>query len=150
MVTSHLRREPSCYTRISLRQADVIPVANPLQHEECGASAAAVRYQMRAPRPDRPPALARLEFDLLIGITQGDPHPAVQDLEGVLDVGVVVPGDPLRGAHPQLGDPESRAFRVTCNPLGITRGCRTLHEYLLGDDSHGMSGQAAESGVGGG
>jgi hypothetical protein len=36
---------------------------------------------------------------------------------------------------------------VTRNPLGITRGCRTLHEYLLGDDSHGTSGQAAESGV---
>jgi hypothetical protein len=34
---------------------------------------------------------------------------------------------------------------VTRNPLGITRSRRTLHEYLLGDDSHGRSGQAAQS-----
>jgi len=78
-------------TRISLRQRNVIPVPYPLQHEECGASAAAVGDQMRAPWADWSPALAGLEFDLFIGIAQGDPHAALQDIEGVLDIGVVVP-----------------------------------------------------------
>jgi hypothetical protein len=83
-------------------QGNVIPVTNPLKHEKCGGSAAAVRYQMRAAWADRSPTLARSEFDLLIGIAQSDPHAAVEDIEGVLDAGVVVPGDPLRGAHSQL------------------------------------------------
>jgi hypothetical protein len=80
----------------------VIPVTYPLKHEECGAVATAVRYQMRAPWADRSPALARLEFDLFIGIAQADPNAAVEDIEGILDVGVVVPVDLLRGAHPQF------------------------------------------------
>ncbi|MFY9933161.1 MAG: hypothetical protein WAK82_34665 [Streptosporangiaceae bacterium] len=57
---------------------------------------------MRAPWADRSPALARVEFYLFIGIAQGDPHAAVEDIEGILDGGVVVPVDLLRGAHPQL------------------------------------------------
>jgi hypothetical protein len=73
-----------------------------LKDEECGAVATAVRYQMRAPWADRSPALARLEFDLFIGIAQGDPNAAVEDIEGILDVGVVVPVDLLRGIHPQF------------------------------------------------
>jgi len=92
----------SFHTRVSLRQGNVIPVTYPLQHEECGASAAAVGDHMWAPWADWSPALAGLEFDLFIGITQSDPHAAVQDIEGVLDVGVIVPGNSLRGAHPQL------------------------------------------------
>ena len=80
----------------------VIPITYPLKHEECGAFATAVRCQMRAPWADRSPALARVEFYLFIGIAQGDPHAAVEDTEGILDVGVVVPVDLLRGAHPQL------------------------------------------------
>lgn len=80
----------------------MIPITNPLKDKERGASATAVGYQMRAAWADGPPALARLEFDLFIGVAQGDPHAAVEDVESVLDAGVIVPGDPLRGTHPHL------------------------------------------------
>jgi len=102
MPTVSLRyRQPSSHARI-LGKGYVIPVTYPLKYEECGAFATAVRYPMRAPWADWSPALARVEFDLFIGIAQGDPHAAVEDIEGILDVGVVVPVDLLRGAHPQL------------------------------------------------
>ena len=95
-----LSRPP--FPEFRLGKGYVIPVAYSLKHEECGALAAAVRYQMWAPWPDRSPALALVEFDLFIGIAQGDSDAAVEDIEGVLDAGVVVPVDLLRGAHPQL------------------------------------------------
>src|SRR5215472_810723 len=79
-----------------------VVAAHPLQHQERGAPAPAVGHQMRASRADRSPALARSQIDLFVGIAQGDPHVAVQDVEGVLDAGVVMPGNPLGGTHPQL------------------------------------------------
>jgi hypothetical protein len=80
----------------------MIPVTNPLEHEERGPSATTVGYQMRAPCTDRSPTLARAKFNLFIGIAQSDPHAAVKDIEGILDVGVVVSADPLRRADPHL------------------------------------------------
>lgn len=49
-------------------QGDVIPITNPFKDEGTGASAAAVGDQVRAAGANWSPALARLEFDLLIGI----------------------------------------------------------------------------------
>ena len=46
---------------------DVVPITHPLKDKECGAPAAVVGYQVRAPGTNRSPALARLEFDLFIG-----------------------------------------------------------------------------------
>ena len=106
-------------------KGDVIPITNPLKDKECGASPTAVGYQMRAPGTNRSPALARLEFHLFIGIAQSDPHAAAENVKGVLDAGVIVPGHPLRGC---LSSPPSPAARPSW-PV-TARGGRATTETL--------------------
>lgn len=103
----------------------MIPITNPLKDKECGASPTAVGYQMRAPGTNRSPALARLEFHLFIGIAQSDPHAAADNIKGVLDAGVIVPGHPLRGC---LSSPPSPAARPSW-PV-TARGGRATTETL--------------------
>jgi len=83
---------------------------------------------------DRAPALARVEFDLFVGVPQRDPNGSVEDIERVFDAAVIVPGNPLGRTHPHLSDPESRAFSVTRHPLGkLTRALGALHRFLLAE-----------------
>src|SRR5262249_12916110 len=70
--------------------------------------------------------LPRPEPDLFLRIAQEEPEPALEDVEGVLDRGVVVPRDLLLGADLELRDPEARPLGVPVSPLHLVEPAGVL------------------------
>lgn len=82
------------------------------------------------PRADWSLAFARLEVDLFIGVAQGDPHAAVEDMGGVLDVGVVAPRDQQGTADvpAAVGLPLAVLQRTSKSPFNLP--LRKLYDSL--------------------
>src|SRR5258708_28627403 len=75
---------------------------------------------MRAPRRGDE-GLARAQADFLLGLLQENAQLALQDVERVGDVVVVVPADLLLRRELQLGDAESRPRRVLSPAFDLAR-----------------------------
>src|SRR3979411_2442022 len=93
---------------------------------------------MRPARADRI-ALSSLEPDLLLGVPHEDPEPAFEDIEGVLDIVVIVPGHLLLGPDLELGDPEARALGMSSPPLDLIEPARVLDGFAV---AHGFTRSA--------
>src|SRR5437867_12012380 len=61
---------------------------------------------------------------------------ALEDVERVLDVVVIVPGYLLARTDLELGDPEARALGVTCPALDLVEVAGVLHPFTF-DRFHG-------------
>src|SRR5439155_20291140 len=69
-----------------------------------------------------------------LGVAQEEALPALEDVEGVLHVVVIVPRHLLTGTDLELRDPEARALGVTRAPLDLvqmTRVLDRLHGHVL-------------------
>src|SRR5262249_15119692 len=82
-------------------------LAQSLEDGERRRGVAAVRDEVRASRRDRV-RFAGAEPYFLLGIAEEEPDSPLQDIERVLDVAVIVPGDGLTWRDLQLGDPKTR------------------------------------------
>src|SRR5436309_7838729 len=107
-------------------QRDEVVLAEALQDEEGRRAVAAVGHQVRPSRRDGV-RLAGSEVHLLLGIAQEQPHPALQDVEGVLGLVVVVPGHPLARRDLEFGDPEARALGMAGPALDLEQLAGVLH-----------------------
>src|SRR5688572_1299492 len=105
--------------------ADVVVVADALQHEERRRARAWIGDQTRAAGASGV-RLAGMQTQLLLGIAEAEPELSLQHVEGVLDVRVVVPRHLLRGRDLQLADPEARPLGVTRTPLHLVESARIL------------------------
>ena len=88
---------------------------------------------MRAPGPDRI-TLAGLEPDLFLGVPYEDPESALEHIESVLDIVVIVPGHLLLGPDLKLRDPEAWALGVTGPPLDLVEPTRILDGFAVAHD----------------
>jgi hypothetical protein len=107
------------------RDKVVLPGAVELKHEKGGRTIAAVGNQMGPARLDRV-RLARPETHLFLGVTEEEPKLALDDIEGVPDVGVAVPGHLLGRSNCELGNPEARPRRVFNPTLDVEQSARVL------------------------
>src|SRR5262245_34392511 len=74
--------------------------------------------------------LARPQLDLFLGVTEEDPEAALQHVERVLDLVMVVPGHLLRGTDLKLRDPESWSLGVAGSPLHFIETARVLDGFV--------------------
>src|SRR2546427_1279733 len=118
-----------------LRQRHVVVFADALEHEEHRRGVAAVGHEMRSPRRDRV-GLARIQAHLFLRIAQKQAQAALQDVERVLDVVVIVPGHLLSRADLDLLDAKARPLGMPGAALDLVEVARVLHRVLL-DRFHG-------------
>src|SRR3954467_11363926 len=98
------------------KQRDEVVFADALQHQEGHRGAGAVRHEVRPPRRHAV-GLAWREAHFLLRLLQEDAQHALEDVEGVGDVAVRVPGHLLRGGKLQLGDAKAGPRGVLGAPL---------------------------------
>src|SRR5262249_35115935 len=101
-----------------------------------------VRDEVRASRRDRV-RFAGAEPYFLLGIAEEEPDSPLQDIERVLDVAVIVPGDGLTWRDLQLGDPKTRTLGVTSAPLDLVEMARVLHTFHDGLLAQPLTGASA-------
>src|ERR1041385_4140202 len=111
-----------------LGQRDEIVFAVSLQHQERRRGVATVDHQVRAFRPHRE-HLAGSEADFLLGIAEEDADLSIEDVEGVLDVVVIVPGHFLLRRDLNLVDPEAGALGMRGPPLDFVEMARVFHRF---------------------
>src|SRR5438105_15042002 len=109
-----------------MRQRDVVVLADALQDEKGRGRSSRIRDEMRPAGAHRI-ALARLQAHFFLRIAEEEPDLALEHVEGVLHVRVVVPRHLLRGRDLQLADPEPRALVVPGPALDFIEGARILH-----------------------
>src|SRR5262249_13013406 len=109
---------------------------------------AAVGDEMWTTRRDRV-GLAGAEANLLLEITQEEPNSSLQDVERVLDVGVIVPGHFLARRDLKLGDAKAWTLGVARPALDLVEMARILHAFhmisLLAQPAAGASACMASS-----
>src|ERR1044071_2830787 len=94
---------------IRTRERYIVVFGESRQHQEIDRGIAAVGDEVRAAGLGGE-RLAGREADLFLRILQEDAQVALQHVEGVADLVVIVPGHFLRGRKLQLLDAEARAF----------------------------------------
>ena len=94
--------------------------ADALQIEKCRRGLARVSHQVRSSGAHGV-GLARRQLDRLDRLAQNEPHPPLQDVKRVLDVGVAVPRDLLRRRDLQFSDAKSRPFGVAVTALDFVQ-----------------------------
>src|SRR5262245_1078948 len=82
----------------------------------------------------RPPRLhsvgvARAQSHLLLWIAQEEPQRALDHIEGVLDMAVVVPGHHLLRGYLELRDAKARTRRMHGLALDVEEGTRMLAAF---------------------
>src|SRR5262249_56852228 len=78
----------------------------------------------------------RRQAHFFLRIAQEESYAALEHVERVLDVVVIVPGHLLARPDLQLGDPEARALGVPGPPLDLVEMARVLHSLAF-DRFHG-------------
>src|SRR5438128_5693127 len=122
---------------------DEVVLADALEDEEGHRLPATVGDEMRAAR-SRGEGLPGGKAHLLLGLLQENAQVALQHVERVGDVVVVVPRHLLRRRELELGDAESRPRRVLGAPLYFVEMARVLdrfHACLLSEEGKSNPGR---------
>src|SRR5207249_255652 len=130
-----------------LRQRNVVVPADALQNQEDGRTLAAVGDEMRPALAHRV-RLAGPEAHFLLRIAQEQAHVALQDVERVLDLAVVVPGHLLARSDLQLRDSKARALGMPGPALDLVEMTRVPHAFAF-DGFHGAPPLRRDGTIGG-
>src|SRR5262249_43098958 len=109
-----------------LRQRDEIVLADALQHEEHSGRLAGIGDEVGTPGRYGI-GLPALETHLLLGRLQKYPDCPVHDIERVMHVVVVMPGNLLGRADLQLGNAKAGTLRMIGATLHLIERARILH-----------------------
>src|SRR5207245_3723845 len=118
-----------------LRQRNVVVLADALQNQEDGRTLAAVGDEMRPAFAHRV-RLAGPEAHFLLRIAQEQAQAALQDVERVLDLVVIVPGHLLARADLELRDSKARTLGMPGPALDLVEMTRVPHPFAF-DGFHG-------------
>jgi hypothetical protein len=112
-------RRPKEWIRNRSVARDEVVFSDPVQHQERCRCRASVGDAVRSARRNRSPRLPRLQIDLLVGVAQGNANPTLQNIKGVTDIRVPVPGNLLGRTDLQLSDSETWALGMTNQPFYV-------------------------------
>src|SRR6185436_10761837 len=112
----------------SAKERNEVVLADALKHEEGGRGLARVGDEVR-PARRHGIGLPRLERHVLLGALQEDPDRALQHVERVLDVAVVMPGHLLGLRKLQLVDAEPRALGMAFPALDLVEMTGVLQRF---------------------